>query len=55
MINDYVPLQRRPFIGFNWYRVIDCSFGKRNMGNYTIYAQIIVLSYGFQLQRKGYA
>lgn len=49
VINDYVPLQRRPFIGFDWYRLIDCSFGKRRMIDRVIYVQIIVFSYGFQV------
>jgi hypothetical protein len=49
VINDYVPLQRHPFIGFNWYRLIDCSFGKRRMIDRVIYAQVIIFSYGFQL------
>lgn len=52
IINDYVPIQRHPFIGLNWYRVCDLSFGKRNMGQYTVYVQIVLFSYGFQLRSR---
>lgn len=52
IINDYVPIQRRPFIGFDWYRIIDFSFGKRRMGDYVIYAQVVLFSYGFQLRGR---
>lgn len=52
IINDFVPIQRRPFLGTDWWRVIDVSFGKRNMGGYIVYAQLILFSYGFQLRSR---
>lgn len=52
VINDYVPLQRRPFIGSTWFRFCDISVGRRNMGHYKVYAQFILFSYGFQVRSR---